>query len=207
MSVDEQPASRDVARTLTIHLVRHGQTDWNKQGRMQGQSDIPLNATGLRQADAAAAVLNGRPIGAVIASDLCRARQTAEPIAAGAGVKLTLEPALRERSFGDVEGRLEAEVNQQLEGRFLERWADPDFTFDGGETRRQLYQRVGAFLHDLLTSPPQGEIVLVAHGGTLQVARGFLEQIPVERLSEWHSGNGEVTTLTVRQQPAPPQPV
>jgi probable phosphoglycerate mutase len=206
MSVDQQPASRDAAGILTIHLVRHGQTDWNKQARMQGQSDIPLNATGLRQADAAAVALSGRPIGAVIASDLIRARQTAEPIAAGAGVKLVLEPALRERSFGSAEGQFETEIDRQLAGRFRERWADPDFTFAGGETRRQLYQRVGAFLRDLLTSPPQGEIVLVAHGGTLQVARGFLEQIPVEQLPEWHFDNAGITTLTVLQRSAPPQP-
>jgi probable phosphoglycerate mutase len=206
MSVDQQPVSRDAARILTIHLVRHGQTDWNKLARMQGRSDVPLNATGLRQADAAAVALSGRPIGAVIASDLVRARQTAEPIAAVAGVELVLEPALRERSFGSAEGQLETEINQQLEGRFRERWADPDFTFAGGESRRQLYQRVGAFLRDLLTFPPQGEIVLVAHGGTLQVARGFLEQIPVEQLPEWHFENAGITTLTVPQRSAPPQP-
>lgn len=200
MSVQEPPASTNVTQALgalTIHLVRHGQTDWNVQGRMQGHSDIPLNANGVQQAAVAAEALRGRPIGAVISSDLIRARQTAEPIAAVAGVELVLEPALRERGFGVAEGELETEIDQQLEGRFAELWADPDFTFDGGETRRQVYQRLAAFLEALLAAPPAAEIVLVSHGGALHVARGFLEHIPVEQLPVWHMANTEIVTLTV----------
>lgn len=183
--------------TLTIHLVRHGQTDWNREGRLQGWTDIPLNQTGIEQARAAAARLANRPVGAVISSDLSRARRTAEFIAEQAGVELSSDPALRERSFGVAEGELDGDLNRRLNGRLDECWADPDFSFEGGESRRYVYDRVGRFLGDLLSSPPSDEIVLVSHGGALRVARGFLEQIPVERLPRWEFGNGEVTTLVV----------
>jgi hypothetical protein len=94
------------ATPVTIHLVRHGETDWNVEGRLQGWTDIPLNATGIEQAHAAASVLAGRPIGSVLSSDLSRARDTAAMIAAAAGREVLTDPALRERNYGVAEGRL-----------------------------------------------------------------------------------------------------
>ncbi len=182
---------------MTIHLVRHGETDWNVERRLQGWTDIPLNATGLRQARAAALVLAGREIGAVISSDLSRARDTAELIAVEAGVEVATDPALRERNYGVAEGRLNSELEVQFEGRLDERWADPDFTFEGGETRRDVYLRLATFLTELLAAPPQHEIVLVSHGGALRVARGFLEGLPVEQLPRSSFDNGEIVTLEV----------
>jgi probable phosphoglycerate mutase len=185
---------------LTVHLVRHGETAWNHEHRTQGWTDIPLNATGLEQARAAAAALAGRPIGAVISSDLSRARATAEPIAAEARVDLCFEPALRERGFGAAEGKLDAEIQREFEGRLEGRWTDPDFRFDGGESRRDVYVRVGAFLAELLAAPPAGEFVLVSHGGALRVARAFLEGIAIEDLPDWDAipfANGEIVTLSV----------
>lgn len=188
---------RASSRLVTIHLVRHGETDWNVERRLQGWTDIPLNATGLRQAHAAALMLAGRDIGAVISSDLSRARDTAELIAVEAGVEVVTDPALRERNYGVAEGQLNSELEMQFEGGLGERWADPDFSFAGGETRRDVYLRLGAFLTELLASPLPQETVLVSHGGALHVARGFLEGFPVERLPGWRFDNGEVVTLEV----------
>jgi broad specificity phosphatase PhoE len=185
---------------LTIHLVRHGQTDWNAERRTQGWTDIPLNAVGREQALAAAAVLARRPIATVISSDLSRARETAEPIAAQAAVELGLESALRERGFGVAEGMLDSEIERDFRGRLDGRWTDPDFRFDGGESRRDVYERVGAYLAELLAAPLHPELVLVSHGGALRVARAVLEGIAVEDLPHWDAtpfANGEVVTLTV----------
>ena len=183
---------------ITIHLVRHGQTEWNAEHRVQGWTDVPLNQTGREQSLAAAAALAGRSIGGVISSDLSRARQTAEPLAAAAGVELVLEPALRERGFGVAEGKLDSEIERDFRGRLEGRWRDPDFRFDGGESRRDVYQRVGAFLSALLAAPPADELVLVSHGGALRVALAFLEGIAIEDLPRWDAtpfANGEIVTL------------
>jgi broad specificity phosphatase PhoE len=188
---------RAPSRLVTIHLVRHGETDWNVERRLQGWTDIPLNATGVRQARATALALADRDIGAVISSDLSRARETAELIAAELGIEVVTDPALRERNYGVAEGQRNSELDLQFDGRLDERWADPDFTFEGGETRRDVYLRLGAFLTELLTSLPPNEIVLVSHGGALRVARGFLEGFPVERLPVWSFDNGEIVTLEV----------
>lgn len=180
---------------VTIHLVRHGETDWNVEGRLQGWTDIPLNATGREQARAAAEALSGRPIGAVFSSDLARARETAAVIAAVAEVEVVADAALRERRYGVAEGRLSSEVNLELEGRLDDLWADPDFAVEGGETRRQVYTRLGRFLEKLLAAAPAPEIVVVSHGGALRVARGFLEGFPVDRLPNWSFANAEITTV------------
>jgi len=180
-----------------VHLVRHGETDWNVESRLQGWTDIPLNARGLEQAQAAAAILAHRPIGQIVSSDLRRAMQTAEPIAARVHVRVAVDAVLRERRYGSAEGRIDTELNQEFGGQLDDHWADPDFTFEGGETRREVYERVRVFLVELLASPAPGELVLVSHGGALRAARGALAGIPVDRLPRWEFHNGQITTVTV----------
>lgn len=184
-------------RDVTVHLVRHGETDWNTEGRLQGHTDIPLNTRGIEHANAAARALAGRPITAVISSDLARAQQTAVPIATQAGVPLIRDPALRERHYGSAEGRLNTDLDREFGGKLHERWADHDFAFEGGETRREAHVRLAQFFSRLLATPPAGEIVVVSHGGALRVARGVLERVAVEDLPKWAFKNGEVTTITV----------
>ena len=183
--------------TLTIHLVRHGETDWNRDRRIQGGTDIPLNGTGTEQARRAAAALAGRPLGAVISSDLSRARDTAAPIAAAAGVELQLEAALRERHHGIAEGRSDAELQAELDGRLHELMGTPDFAFPGGESRRQVHARLLAFLDPLLRRPPAREFVLVSHAGSLRVARAILEGFALEEVPDYTFPNGEVISLEV----------
>jgi broad specificity phosphatase PhoE len=199
MEIFETDAARSAA-PVTIHLVRHGETDWNVEGRLQGWTDIPLNATGIEQAHAAATALAARPIGSVLSSDLSRARDTAAMIAAASGLEVVTDPALRERNYGIAEGRLSAELDAELDGGLDARWADPDFAFEGGESRRDAYLRLGTFLAGLLDSPPPQEIVIVSHGGALRVARGFLEGFPVERLPRWNFANAEITTVVTSSQ-------
>jgi 2,3-bisphosphoglycerate-dependent phosphoglycerate mutase len=184
-------------QSLTIHLVRHGETDWNAESRLQGWSDIPLNQTGLAQAQVTAACLASRPIARVVSSDLTRAQQTAEPIATGVGLEVAVEPALRERRYGVAEGQTHSELLLEFGDQLDQHWADPDFSFEGGETRRDVYIRLSEFLRTLLAEPAAGELVLVSHGGALRAARGFLEGIPLEQLPHWEFHNGQITTVSV----------
>lgn len=187
---------RRPARTLalTIHLIRHGETVWNREGRIHGQLDVPLDEAGVRQARAIAAALRTRPIGAIYSSDLGRARQTAQPLAEALGLTLRLEPALRERSFGVAAGRLRDEILREED---ISAPQGLDHTFPGGESVRDVYARVAGFLERLLAAPPARELALVTHSGTVRAARAFLAGQPVERLDWGRIANGSIHTLSV----------
>lgn len=154
-----------------LFLVRHGETDWNVAGRWQGQTDIPLNATGRAQAVAVAARLRPEGVRAIASSDLCRARGTAEIVGEALGLEVSLvDEALRERAYGKWEGLTRCEC----EARFPEEWArhvsDPRMPPPGGESTDALLARVVPAIQraaDRLASP----VLLVTHGG---VMRAFL---------------------------------
>lgn len=156
---------------VDLILVRHGETDWNHARRIQGQLDVPLNAVGRRQAEAAAARLRDLRIDAVYTSDLARASATAAPIAAVCGLSATLEPRLRERHFGALQGqwydRL-ARESPQRHARLLSR--DLSWDLDGGESIPVLQARVESVLSAIADAHPGGRVVVVAHGGVLDCA-------------------------------------
>jgi probable phosphoglycerate mutase len=125
-----------------ICLVRHGETAWNAEGRVQGQTDIPLSAVGHAQARAAASILAQHDFSAIYSSDLLRVRQTAEPAAQRLALQVALDRGLRERHYGIFECLLYTEVKQ----RFPEHYArfrdkDPEFDFDTGESLRAFFER------------------------------------------------------------------
>ena len=182
---------------LTLHLVRHGETAWNAEGRMQGSVDVPLNALGRAQARAAAAELAGAPLGAVIASDLSRAIDTAAPIGTDHGLEVQIEPLLRERHFGVAEGRLHAELNQEYGERSILFWRDPDTPFPKGESIREHQERVGVYLDALIADPPAEAIALVSHGGTVRRALNHLAGVSVETEVFTPIENGEVHVIIV----------
>lgn len=120
-----------------ICFVRHGETDWNVELRMQGQIDIALNARGQAQATAIGRHFEGRRADALYSSDLVRARQTAQPVAQSLGLSAVLLPELRERHFGRCEGLTFAEIERaspRMRGPSPAR--DPDYVSPGGESRR-----------------------------------------------------------------------
>lgn len=153
-------------------LVRHGETTWNAEKRIQGQIDIGLNAAGLAQADAAATWLATRePIDALYSSDLLRARQTAERIAARLNLVLHFRSEFRERRYGFFEGLTYDESRQRYPADYHAfETRDPGFAIPfGGESLEQLSERVIAGLRDLSIAHDGQTIVVVTHGGVLDI--------------------------------------
>jgi broad specificity phosphatase PhoE len=181
----------------TVHFIRHGETDWNRERRIQGSTDVPLNDRGRAQALELAESLADRPIGAIWSSDLRRALDTARPLAERLGLEVRQTPALRERSFGVIEGRTDAEVAAELGHARETFWLDADARHDGGESRREVYDRVARFLDELLADPPAEEIALVSSGGAIRVGTAYLERTAVDAIVWGSYGNCSVTTVEV----------
>jgi probable phosphoglycerate mutase len=163
-----------------ILLVRHGETDWNRDRRLQGHSDRPLNGTGREQARALAEELADEPLEAIYSSDLSRADETARIVAAANGLEVTSLRELRERHFGTWEGLSDAEIEQ----RFPEQIADG--TLGDGETREEMDQRILAALHQIAREHPGGTVLVVSHGGPLRSVLRHCEIDGVERVGNCH---------------------
>jgi probable phosphoglycerate mutase len=155
-------------------LIRHGETDWNRELRFQGQLDVPLNATGLEQARRVAERLAQESMAQLVSSDLQRALQTAQAVAGRLQPRLQLDPvlnaALREQHFGIVEGLSVPEVKVQ----HAEVWAqwlqfDEAFSFAGGESTRAFHGRVLAAVRALAQEHEGQTLVVVTHGGVLDM--------------------------------------
>ena len=149
-------------------LLRHGETEWNIQGRLQGHLDSPLSARGLKQADALAARLASVSFQALYCSDLGRALETARRIAARTGHSVFQDLRLRERSLGILEGLTRDEASQRYPEVFAEYAAGgPDFVIPGGESASQRLRHAVACLEELGARHGGGRIVVVTHGGVL----------------------------------------
>lgn len=157
-------SSRDAPTELL--LVRHGEADSNRDGRFGGWSPVPLTDRGRKQAAAAATELATRtPATAIVTSDVVRAAQTAEPIAAALGLTARMEPGLRERSLGVFDGLAFTEA----EARFPEIWAklvarDPTVLPEGAETAEEVYARVSASIARICREHAGERVVVVSHG-------------------------------------------
>ena len=168
-------------------LVRHGETDWNAQRRYQGQSDVPLNDAGHRQAAALAQRLEGVDISAIYSSDLRRARQTATAIASLHPLPVRDEPRLKEISFGRWEGLTYGEIQERWPEEMAAWFADPiQVTPPGGETLAQVAGRVKAALDDIVRANAGGTVAIVAHGGTLRVL--LCAAIEIDPRAQWRFG-------------------
>ncbi len=167
-----QVAIPQVPKDMTrFCLVRHGETDWNTQRRIQGNLDLPLNATGMVQAHAAARGLAEAGIELIYSSDLARARQTAEAAAQHIGLPLILCEQLRERRFGIFEGLTYDEVKRRFPdvyARFETR--DSGFAIPQGESLQQLAARVENALRRIAGDHPGQTVLVVTHGGVLDIA-------------------------------------
>ncbi len=143
---------------MRIYLIRHGQTDWNRQGRFQGREDIPLNETGILQAKQCAQALSGENFRAVITSPLCRAKKTAEIIAQHLKIQqLILEEAITERDFSKVSGMTPAEREAFYAS------GEPD----DKEPWEQLCNRMMEALHKYARQYQEENIIMISHGASI----------------------------------------
>lgn len=182
-----------------IIAVRHGETDWNVDTRIQGQIDIGLNDKGRWQAARVAQALAEDAIDAVYSSDLSRAHATAQAIAAAQGpAALTVQThiGLRERGFGKFEGHTYAAIEEQWpdESR-LWRIRDPHFAPTGGESPLQVMARVGLAVHEIAARHLGQHIVLVAHGGVMDMLYRLATQQSVSAPRSWELGNTAINRL------------
>lgn len=176
--------------------VRHGETAWNADLRIQGHLDIALNDTGLWQARQAAQALAQESVSMIYASDLARAWDTAQAIARPHGVAVAPEPGLRERAFGSFEGRTFAEIeaSQPDEAR---RWRtrDPEFAPEGGESLVDFRRRITRVTARIAARHLGGLVVLVAHGGVMDVLYRSATGQDLQAPRTWALGNAAINRL------------
>lgn len=159
---------------MELILIRHGETDWNRELRFQGQIDVPLNATGHEQARRVGLRLAQEEVHTLVCSDLMRAQETARPVAQNRlpdqGLSPVLEVGLREQSFGVIEGMLVADIKAQYPNEWAQ-WTqfDADYAFEGGESVRQFHTRVLTAVRALAQQYPQQTVAVVTHGGVLDM--------------------------------------
>jgi probable phosphoglycerate mutase len=186
----------------TLLLIRHGETAWNAEHRIQGHLDIPLSPSGFRQAQRLAERLAGEAIAAVYSSELARAWFTALPLAERLGLEVAAEPRLRERSFGIFEGLTLDEVAHQHPQEFAHwRGRDPDWLLEGGESGRPLIDRVLAALQDIVARHHGSTIAVVSHGGVLDVVYRSARALPWRAPREHQMLNASINRLSASAPP------
>ena len=179
-----------------IIALRHGETAWNVDTRIQGQLDVGLNDTGRWQARQAAQALRHETIAAIYASDLSRAFETARTIGAAVGRPPVPTPALRERHFGVFQTRTWAEIEQHWPDQAqLWRTRVPDWAPEGGESLLTLRERIAQTVQTLAAQHLGEQIVLVAHGGVLDVLYRLATGQELQAPRTWSLGNATINHL------------
>jgi probable phosphoglycerate mutase len=186
---------------MLCYCVRHGQSQHNAEGRIQGQSDSGLSELGRRQSQAVAEVLRGRAIDAVFSSPLGRAMQTAQAIADALGLPIQTDPRLMEINVGILQNQLRVEMERRYPD-VLARWrsGDPDYRLPGGESQRDLMRRGGEAFRALREAGYRG-VVVVAHGRLLVSAIKAVTGIPAEE-NRFSLDNCSITELAWEDGPA-----
>ena len=179
-----------------IIAIRHGETSWNVDTRIQGHLDIPLSANGRWQAERLASALKDEPLAAIYASDLTRAWETAQYLGRVQGLEVIKEVGLRERGFGDFQGKTFAEIEALLPDQSL-RWRqrDPDFSPAGGESLVALRSRVISAAQRLAALHPGQLIAMVGHGGVMDVLYRAATRLDIQAPRTWALGNAAINRL------------
>ncbi|GAA5177624.1 histidine phosphatase family protein [Niveibacterium umoris] len=183
--------------TARICLIRHGETDWNVARRIQGHTDIPLNHTGQEQARLLAQSLADERFDAIYASDLSRARQTAEAVAHRLHMSVRLDPHWRERHYGSFQALTYDEARERYPdayARFEARVPDADFP-GGGESLHVFLERVRKALDRIADAHPGGRVLVATHGGVLDMAHRVATDLPLEKRRDFPISNATVNWL------------
>ncbi|MDC3953185.1 histidine phosphatase family protein [Polyangium jinanense] len=167
---------------IELIIVRHGQSEGNRDRVFTGHGPSPLTDRGRREAEAVARRITEKPVTAIFASDLPRALETAAPLVEKSGVPLVADPALRERNFGDLTGTSFADI----EARHPDVWRallarDPLFRPPGGESNADCRARISGFVEGLFARGVEGRIVLVSHGVAINQLLYHLLGVPASQ--------------------------
>ena len=153
---------------MKLIVVRHGQTAWNAARLLQGATDIPLNETGLKQARETAALLHDTPVDRIFLSPLTRAAETGRIIAEGRNVPVTVDDRLRERGYGEFEGKLKDK------DAYARLWAyTKNYTFESAENVRACFARIYTFLDEIRALYPDETVLIATHAGVAKVVRCY----------------------------------
>lgn len=168
-------------RERRVYLVRHGQTEYNATGRMQGQLDTDLSQVGVQQAKVTAQMLGDKRIARVISSDLRRAYDTALILAEPFGCEVTTDVRLRETDLGQWQGASREDVDREFPGQRAYWRHDPQWAPPGGETRLEVAERANAVIEEIMATDTfdEGDVMIVAHGGTIGALTARLLDLPV----------------------------
>ncbi len=179
-----------------IIAVRHGETAWNVDTRIQGQLDIGLNAMGRWQAHRLALALAGEPVAAIYASDLLRAWDTAQSVSNAVGCGVQTDEGLRERGFGVFEGKTFAQIAELWPQEALKwRKREPAFAPQGGESLIRFRERITGVVDRLAAGHAGQQIVLVAHGGVMDVLYRAATRQEIQAPRTWDLGNATINRL------------
>ena len=180
---------------MTLYIVRHGETDWNREGRYQGQLESHLTQTGSAQAEALAQALSSAPIARVTSSPLARCFDTAAPLASRLGLTVEVEPRLIEIGHGTWEGRLRDEIERNDPQRMRDWREYPDRVhFDGGESLEDVLHRWRAFAR---TIDGKNDVAVVTHDVLVRLALLDATRQPLSRLWEPRVCNGAYARFAV----------
>lgn len=187
----------------TLLLVRHGQTDWNRLGRYQGQQDSTLNDTGRQQAALLAAALAATSIDATHCSDLSRAHETARIVLAGRDVPLHVSPAWREIALGVWEGLYIHEVRERWPDQY-QAWQDAphSVSIEGGETLEQVRLRAVSALDQLLADNVGKTLLLVSHNAVIRVLLCDVLGLPLTEINRVRSSSTGISIVRFSPQPS-----
>lgn len=183
---------------MVLYVTRHGETDYNAQGRYAGSTDIPLNETGIRQAHELAESISGKQFDVVICSPMLRARQTADIVCGALGMDYIIYPQFVERNVGVYEGFTREEIMQ----RYPELWArkctsQPDDAPTGGETIRQACARIDEGIEKLRREYTDKTVLLICHGFVSRAINRYCKGLSFEEMAGFSLGNCEVAVYNI----------
>ncbi len=185
--------------TTTLFLVRHGETAWNVEGRIQGHLDIPLNEIGLAQADAVGRRLAGEAFDAIYSSDLIRAYLTASQVVANPDRDIVRDPRLRERHLGVLQGLTgEESIARQPAAWKAFKARDPAMALKGGESLGEFARRILDFIQEVLQIHAGGRVLIVTHGGSLDAAYRHATGMSPSATRDFPIYNASVNVLSHR---------
>jgi probable phosphoglycerate mutase len=180
---------------IRVFVARHGETEWNREGRWQGQGGPGLNRTGREQAGALATRLAALKLDALYTSDLARATETAEIVAAATGLTAIADAGLREVDVGDWRGLTREQVRQSHPDGYR-RWLKGDAGWDGGETYDEMHARTVAAVAAIVAGANGTRIAVISHGGAVRALAAHAVGLPRhERLRIDGARNCSLTTL------------